>query len=112
MPGVIHIKQGSLLLRHRPWHTMLRASVTDHSMRKYCTGVYKHMPARFEAHLSFFTAAPEAVSKLGHKTARATRQALTAGSAAGALLPLTMVSSFLVIIVCVSIPHTVTYLTK
>ena len=81
MPGVIHIRQDSLLLRHRPWHTMLRSSVTDHSMRKYCTGVYKHMPAGFEAHLSFFTAAPEAVSKLANKTARATRQALTAGSA-------------------------------
>lgn len=39
------------------------------------------MPAGSEAHLSFFTAAPEAVSKLGHKAARATRQALTAGSA-------------------------------
>ena len=32
VPGVIHIKQGSLLLRHRPWHNMLRSSMTDHSM--------------------------------------------------------------------------------
>lgn len=39
------------------------------------------MPAGFEAHLSFFTAAPEAVSKLGHKATRATRQALAAASA-------------------------------
>ena len=76
VPGVIHIKRDSLVLKHRPWHTMLRSSVTDHSMRKYSTGVYKHMPGGLEAHLSFFTAAPVAVGKLGYKAAHAARQAV------------------------------------
>ena len=77
VPGVIHIKRDSLVLKHRPWHTMLRSSVTDHSMRKYSTGVYKHMPGGLEAHLSFFSAAPVAVGKLGYKAASAARQAVT-----------------------------------
>ena len=77
VPGVIHIKRDSLVLKHRPWHTMLRSSVTDHSMRKYSTGVYKHMPGGLEAYLSFFTAAPVAAGKLGYKAAHAVRQAVT-----------------------------------
>ena len=62
MPGVIHIKRDDLLLKHRPWHTMLRSSVGDHSMMKYSSGIYKHMPGGLESLPSFF--APKPVTKL------------------------------------------------
>lgn len=60
--GVIHIKRDDLLLKHRPWHTMLRSSVGDHSMMKYSSGIYKHMPGGLESLPSFF--APKPVTKL------------------------------------------------
>ena len=53
VPGVIHIRRDDLLLRSRPWHTMLRSNVSDHGMRKYCLGVYKHMPGGLEAYGSY-----------------------------------------------------------
>ena len=62
---------------------MLRSSVTDHSMRKYSLGVYKHMPGGLEAHLSFFAAAPVAVGKLGQKAAHAVHEATTHGAGSG-----------------------------
>lgn len=62
VPGVIHIKRDDLLLKHRPWHTMLRSSVGDHSMVKYSSGIYKHMPGGLESLPSFF--APKPVTKL------------------------------------------------
>lgn len=62
MPGVIHIKRHDLLLKHRPWHTMLRSTVSDHGMMKYSKGIYKHMPGGLEALPSFF--APKPVKKM------------------------------------------------
>ena len=74
MPGVVHIKQDRLLLKHRPWHTMLRSSVTDHGMRKYSMGVYKHMPGGLEAHVAFFAVRPAA--RLCDKVAQAAQRAV------------------------------------
>ena len=73
MPGVIHIRRDDLLLRHRPWHTMLRSSVTDHGMRKYSMGSYKHMPGGLEAHVSFFAVRP--VARLCDKAVQAAQHA-------------------------------------
>ncbi|DBA97134.1 TPA: hypothetical protein ACH3X1_014902 [Trebouxia sp. C0004] len=73
VPGVIHIRRDDLLLRHRPWHTMLRSTVTDHGMRKYSMGIYKHMPGGLEAHVSFFAVRPVAqlCDELAHVAQRA-----------------------------------------
>ncbi|DBA70391.1 TPA: hypothetical protein ACH3X2_011807 [Trebouxia sp. C0005] len=62
VPGVIHIKRDDLLLKHRPWHTMLRSTVSDHGMMKYSKGVYRHMPGGLESLPSFF--APKPVKKM------------------------------------------------
>ena len=39
---------------------MLRSNVSDHGMRKYCLGIYKHMPGGLEAHASYFFVRPVA----------------------------------------------------
>ena len=62
VPGVIHIKRDDLLLKHRPWHTMLRSTVSDHGMMKYSKGIYRHMPGGLESLPSFF--APKPVKKM------------------------------------------------
>jgi hypothetical protein len=77
VPGVIHIRRDDLLLKHRPWHTMLRSSVTDHGMRKYSMGIYKHMPGGLEAHVSFFAVRP--VARLCDKVAQAAQRAAGMG---------------------------------
>lgn len=62
VPGVIHIRRDDLLLKHRPWHTMLRSTVSDHGMMKYSKGIYRHMPGGLESLPSFF--APKPVKKM------------------------------------------------
>ena len=39
---------------------MLRSNVSDHGMRKYCLGIYKHMPGGLEAHSAYFFVRPVA----------------------------------------------------
>ena len=70
MPGVIHIKRDDLLLKHRPWHTMLRSTVSDHGMLKYSKGVFRHMPGGLESLPSFF--APKPVKKMCENVCRLT----------------------------------------
>lgn len=41
---------------------MLRSNVSDHGMRKYCLGIYKHMPGGLDAYGSYFFIKP--VTKL------------------------------------------------
>ncbi len=77
VPGVIHIRRDDLLLRHRPWHTMLRSTVSDHGMRKYSMGIYKHMPGGLEAHVSFFAVRP--VARLCDKVVQAAQHAAGVG---------------------------------
>ncbi|KAL0031927.1 hypothetical protein WJX79_006284 [Trebouxia sp. C0005] len=77
VPGVIHIRRDDLLLKHRPWHTMLRSSVTDHGMRKYSMGIYKHMPGGLEAHVAFFAVRP--VARLCDKVTQAAQRATGMG---------------------------------
>ncbi len=71
MPGVIHIKRDDLLLKHRPWHTMLRSTVSDHGMMKYSKGVYRHMPGGLESLPSFF--APKPVTNMCQNICKATK---------------------------------------
>ena len=52
---------------------MLRSSVTDHGMRKYSMGIYKHMPGGLEAHVSFFAVRP--VARLCDKVVQAAQHA-------------------------------------
>ena len=73
MPGVIHIKRDDLLLKHRPWHTMLRSCVSDHGMMKYSKGIYKHMPGGLDSLPSFF--APKPVAKLCQSVCKRGRKA-------------------------------------
>lgn len=70
VPGVIHIKRDDLLLKHRPWHTMLRSTVSDHGMLKYSKGVFRHMPGGLESLPSFF--APKPVKKMCENVCRLT----------------------------------------
>lgn len=84
VPGVIHIKRDDLLLKHRPWHTMLRSSVGDHSMMKYSSGIYKHMPGGLESLPSFFHPKPvtklcETICKASCKRGRASSQQTNTG---------------------------------
>ena len=69
---MIHIKRDDLLLKHRPWHTMLRSCVGDHSMMKYSSGIYKHMPGGLESLPSFF--APKPVTKLCNTICKASKK--------------------------------------
>ena len=72
VPGVIHIKRDDLVLKHRPWHTMLRSCVSDHSMMKYSKGIYKHMPGGLESLPSFF--APKPVANLCQTVCKASKR--------------------------------------
>lgn len=51
---------------------MLRSNVSDHGMRKYCLGIYKHMPGGLEAHSSYFFVRP--VTKLRKTIERAQQE--------------------------------------
>ena len=51
---------------------MLRSSVGDHSMMKYSSGIYKHMPGGLESLPSFF--APKPVTKLCETICKASRK--------------------------------------
>lgn len=51
---------------------MLRSNVSDHGMRKYCLGIYKHMPGGLEAHSSYFFVRP--VAKLRKTIEQAQQQ--------------------------------------
>ena len=72
VPGVIHIKRDDLLLKHRPWHSMLRSCVSDHGMMKYSRGIYKHMPGGLDSLPHFF--APKPVSKLCETVCKASKR--------------------------------------
>ena len=72
VPGVIHIKRDDLLLKHRPWHTMLRSTVSDHGMMKYSRGIYKHMPGGLDSLPAFF--APKPVAKLCQTVCKASKR--------------------------------------
>lgn len=37
---------------------MLRSNVSDHGMRRYCLGIYKHMPGGLDAHSNYFFVKP------------------------------------------------------
>ncbi|DBA97135.1 hypothetical protein WJX77_011944 [Trebouxia sp. C0004] len=93
VPGVIHIRRDDLLLRHRPWHTMLRSTVSDHGMMKYSKGIFRHMPGGLESLPSFF--APKPVKKMCENVCnvtgwgRASSQASAGGVAASPDSPVT-----------------------
>ncbi|KAL0041862.1 hypothetical protein WJX79_007144 [Trebouxia sp. C0005] len=46
--GAIHIMNGKIKLKSRPWHFKLRPNVADHLVARYNAGIFLHMPGGVE----------------------------------------------------------------
>jgi len=46
--GAIHISNGKIKLKSRPWHFKLRPNVADHLVARYNAGIFLHMPGGVE----------------------------------------------------------------
>ncbi|KAL0043790.1 hypothetical protein WJX82_000576 [Trebouxia sp. C0006] len=46
--GAIHIRNGKIKLKSRPWHFKLHPNVADHLVARYNAGIFLHMPGGVE----------------------------------------------------------------